>query len=88
MSTLIALILLAHFHLLGIVIAGLLLSAIVMFAAIAFIAGTQAFFNAQDRFRNWMTKKIARAGSWADKLVIGGMVAAPALIFAWTKLAH
>lgn len=40
---------------------------------------------------DWATKKIARAGSWADKLVIGGMVAAPALIFAaliWTKLVH
>jgi hypothetical protein len=42
----------------------------------------------QNHVFDWTTKKIARAGSWADKFVIGGMIAAPALIFAWTKLAH
>ena len=45
----------------------------------------------QDHFFDWATKKIARNGSWqhaVDKLLIGGMVTAPALIFAWSKLAH
>ena len=45
----------------------------------------------QNHFFDWATKKIARDGSWqrtVDKLVIGGMIAAPLLIFAYSKLAH
>jgi hypothetical protein len=48
----------------------------------------------QDHFFAWATKKIAGDGGWqhvVDKLVIGGMVAPPAFIFAaliWLKLAH
>jgi hypothetical protein len=45
----------------------------------------------QDHFFDWATKKIAGDGAWqhvVDKLVIGGMVAAPFLIFACSKLAH
>jgi hypothetical protein len=48
----------------------------------------------QDHFFGWATKKIVGDGFWqrvVDKLVIGGMAAAPALIFAaliWSKLAH
>jgi hypothetical protein len=45
----------------------------------------------QDHFFDWATKKVARNGAWqhrVDQLLIGGMVAAPPLIFVWSKLAH
>jgi hypothetical protein len=48
----------------------------------------------QDHFFDWATKKIAGDRPWqhaVDKLVIGSMVAPPALIFTallWSKLAH
>jgi hypothetical protein len=45
----------------------------------------------QDHFFDWATKKIAGDGTWqrvVDKLLIGGMVAAPLLVFAYSQLAH
>lgn len=69
----------------------LLLAIFVWFALSAAYLLIKMTITTQDHFFDWAVKKIARNGSWqhaADKFVIGGMVAAPALIFAWSKLAH
>jgi hypothetical protein len=66
----------------------LLLAIFAWFALSTVYVLSKMLLTTQDHFFGWVTKKIARAGSWADQLVIGGMVAAPALLFAWTKFAH